>query len=425
MAKDIRDHIRAGLDQAEAEAAIAPALRQQLDAADRAEAMVRGVDARPISFIDPDPEIARAIFGSLGDFLQAVFRGTNQYGKATAGSTLDGWRDHNVRRGLHAYTGEGGGWNIPDVFLPELWNRTRSIDGPLARCRNYVGDAGKPGSHKAPVHVPTIDETTRQARGVAGFTLRLANDEADLSGFHDGDGSFGLATFTPQKMIIYGTVSDDLSMDAPMLGPALETLSTDAIRAALEDMMIRGNGVGEPQGVVGAPGTVAVTRTTGGTITTADVRAMVRALWTYSHRRGPVFHALPESLEVLGELADTHGNPILRMQGTAPDGNPYPPLLLNIPLLVHESAAPLGSPGDLILAEWGSYGLYTVGAKPRVPGAQAAPVMRMSIHHRFKEDLIAMKWVLHGHGFPMWKAPVTPPRKTSGTEKQSPFVCLT
>lgn len=418
----IRKALREGLDQAEAIADVAPAIRRNLDSRERAEVMARGVDVKPMDYLDQEPEIARHLFGDSAGFIRSVALQSDK-SSAFGGTVLSAWANRCVERGLVGYSGVGGGFLAPELVAEDLWSRIRSVDGPLSRCRHFYGDANVPGSRNK-VSVPCIDdETIRTTDGVAGFRLILENETDNSASTPIGSDSFGRVVFEPRRAIFYAQASDDLVADAPLLGQALDTLSVEGMRAGLENLMIQGTGVGQPWGVINAPGTVNVARASGGQITVADIKKMRRSLWPYCWRAAPIWHVLAECVEVLEELVDAAGNALYKQQGQGPNG-PYPATLMGWPVLPHESCSPLGTAGDLLLACWSEYGHYSVGYPARTPGGPATPIMRMSKHALFSTDQVVFRWVLGVDGMPMWKAPVKPARATDANLRQSPFVCL-
>ena len=110
-------------------------------------------------------------------------------------------------------------------------------------------------------------------------------------------------------------------------------------------LFFQGNGVGEPLGIVNAPGTLLVTRGGGGTIAVADVQAM----------RGDILPLASETAIWVCQPKVT--SKLTAVTGWFPNG---PMLLYGRQIVESAKASTLGSVGDLLLF---SPRLYLIGVK--------------------------------------------------------------
>lgn len=86
-------------------------------------------------------------------------------------------------------------------------------------------------------------------------------------------------------------------------------------------------------------------------------------------------------------------------------------MLLGRPVIPVEHCATLGTPGDIILADFSQYAMADKG------GVQAAS----SIHVRFLNDESTFRFIYRVDGQPTWKKPLTP---KNGSNTYSPFIQL-
>jgi HK97 family phage major capsid protein len=96
--------------------------------------------------------------------------------------------------------------------------------------------------------------------------------------------------------------------------------------------------------------------------------------------------------------------------GTRDNGGQYG-MLLGRPVIPVEYCATLGTPGDIILADFSQY----------VAADKGAPQAASSIHVRFINDETTFRFVYRVDGQPAWKKALTP---KNGTNTYSPFITL-
>ena len=175
---------------------------------------------------------------------------------------------------------------------------------------------------------------------------------------------------------------------------------------------LKGTGAGEPLGILNAPCTItadAVADQGANTIVYANVLTMMSHLHPGGFKNA-VWLAHVSTLPQLGSLFVPIGNDY---------GSAVPVLnessgefrLLGLPVIFTEKCEPLGSRGDLILADLSQY----------VIGLRSGMRVDTSIHPGFLQDQLMARLIERHDGQPLWDAPLV---LEDGTTEVSPFVVL-
>lgn len=329
-----------------------------------------------------------------------------------------------VDRAWNTYSGgPDGGFLLSTELASTVWDKARAVDGPLSRCFFMKTDCHD-------FRFPAFDESYR----VAGS--RFGGLRARWQGTTDDQSMTSIASqpaiegvnFTPRRLSVFSQpFSRDLLADASVVEAMLGYAVDQEVRYEVEDAMINGLGDVKPLGVINAPCSIQVTRAGSDSIATADIDAMWSRMWGFS-RRNSVWICSDDTLLKLDQAATTAGwQPNLyTAQGTS--GSPNA-LLKGRPVLPVEQCPALGSPGDLILADWSQYGLVA-----RSIGDDGAPATalsygmlgsfverRSSDYFHFDTDCTVFRFKLRIDGKPLWKQAVT---IADGSQTASPFVVL-
>lgn len=159
----------------------------------------------------------------------------------------------------------------------------------------------------------------------------------------------------------YALISNTMAADG---GSPLETrlrkLFARSIAWYEDYAFLQGTGVGQPLGMVVAPGTKTVTRNTGSHFVAADMGAMAKALLPYSYNRG-IWLISPS---VWGDLPGFTGGYWQANQPMPRDGDNGPRFVLNSqPGFTTEKLPALGTKGDVLLID---PSLYIIGDRQAV-----------------------------------------------------------
>jgi len=207
----------------------------------------------------------------------------------------------------------------------------------------------------------------------------------------------------------YTEVKEALLADSPIsLDTLLRGLFREAVTFYRDEAFLDGTAVGQPQGVIMAPGTFVQARQTAGTITYLDLVRMKGHFLPRSWTRGMwVFHI--SCYETLRTLQDPAGHYIWATDAVGGE----PQTILGLPWTFTEKTRTLGLRGDVILADW-KY--YYVGNRQDFTVAASRDA-----EHVFRQNRVAYKFVIRVDGQEKLRAPVF---LKDGVTEVSPFVVL-
>jgi HK97 family phage major capsid protein len=302
-------------------------------------------------------------------------------------------------KALAEATGADGGYLVPEQHLNEILKvelEASIVRGSGARIIPMTTSI---------VKVPAITYKSN-ARGsvFGGITAYWVDEGEELT---ESKPKFERVTLEPKKLIGYTEATEELTSDAVVsIGGLLSQLFGETLAFEEDYELLFGNGVGKPLGVVNAPATVTVSRTTASSIVTTDVVNMLakfkgnlsRAVWVVNQT------ALP----FLYKLKDENNNYIWHpgMSGTI--AGSAPGTLYGIPIKISEKMNAVGTSGDILLADFGYY----------LIGDRAGLRIDYSDHYKFKNDMKVWRMIKRVDGQPWMKEPITPRNGTA----LSPFV---
>jgi HK97 family phage major capsid protein len=215
----------------------------------------------------------------------------------------------------------------------------------------------------------------------------------------------------------YSVSSNVLLQDAAFgLEKYLFNLFGRAIGWYEEYAFLQGNGVGKPQGVLGAAATISVTRNAGNSIKFVDVATMFGKMLPSSQTKA-CWATSPSCIQQLFQLADA-GNralflPAEAFANTGTGGIHQRPTwtLLGLPIYITEKLPALGTKGDLMLID---PSLYVIGDRQQIEIAA-------SEHVNFLKNQMTWRVVERIDGQPWLDKSVT---LQDATTTISPFVAL-
>lgn len=216
-------------------------------------------------------------------------------------------------------------------------------------------------------------------------------------------------TFTAHSLMGVSYATEEILQDSPISFAAMiQEGFNDEFAAKLLDEKLRGSGVGEFEGVLKCPATIPIPKETGqaaATIVLENLVKMAARCWGIGQVWLATHDAIP-ALASLSFVAGTGGTPF--WWGSAREG--FPAQLLGKPIYFTEFCEPLGTVGDIILADWGE---YTVATLEGVKSAE-------SMHVRFLNHERTFKFWTRNDGRSLWRAPLTPKKGAT----KSPFITL-
>jgi HK97 family phage major capsid protein len=248
---------------------------------------------------------------SFGDWLLGVARNDRGYLEKHYGSKFNQWTQ---KAALGESSGVTGGYTVP----PEFYQGLLAImaENTFIRPRAMVIPMGA-----ATLQIPFLDITTVQAAGVSPFFGGVQMSwTSEAQTRTETEPAFKQMELKAYELSGYSVSSNVLLQDSVLgLEKFLMTLFGQGIAWFEEYAFLQGNGVGKPQGMLGANAAVAVNRAGGAnTVVFADIAGMWakllpsswgKAIWTFS----------PSELHAGGVAAWGHGG------GCLPGPQDHPP----------------------------------------------------------------------------------------------------
>jgi HK97 family phage major capsid protein len=331
-------------------------------------------------------------FDDFGQFLAGVVR----YG-------LDGSVGMDPRLEFQAIAGANstypseGAFLVPPEFAEILWERTYTTGQILSRCTKQpmVTDS---------ISLPAIDETSRAAGLRSGGVQMFWSESGDSAAATKP--KFASLTLQPKKLLAFCYTTDELLADVRALPTWLLRVYGTESAFVVEDKIVSGAGTGTPLGILNSGALITVAGTLAqdaATVSAANLQAMDARLWPASHATAVWLFGL-ESYGQISGASFSNGAPVVDFD--ADEG----PSILGKPLIITEATAPLGSAGDVILADMSQYLI-----------ADRETDFVNSIHVRYLSNENVFRFRLRLDGQSAWRGPVVPKNCTA---QASPFIAL-
>ena len=314
---------------------------------------------------------------------------------------------YRMATGLNEAIPSEGGFLVGTDFATEIIQRTYDNSMLAGMCRKIGIGAGSNG-----LTMNGVDETSRadgsRHGGVQGFWI------AEAAALTASKPKFREIELKLKKLAVMYYATDELLQDATALGQAVGPAVSDEIQFKLQDAILRGNGAGKPQGILGSPALVTVGKESGqeaDTIVTQNINKM----WSRAYAAGRQNSVWLINQEVEPQLAEMNlavgtGGALVYIPPGGLSGAPFA-TIKGRPVLALEQSSALGDLGDILLGDFSQYLLIDKG------GVEAAS----SMHVAFTTDELVFRFIYRVDGESTWNAPLTP-YKGAGT--LSPFVTL-
>lgn len=258
------------------------------------------------------------------------------------------------------------------------------------------------------LRIPMIDSNTNVGQVMGGMVAYWTEEQAELV---ESQAKFGSVLLEAQKLTGLSGVPNELMMDAPGMAAFVERSWPRALAFFADIAYIRGDGVGQPLGFLGAANTaaVAVAAVNGAenTITATNIFDMAsrmlptsfgNAVWLVAH------DAMPQ----IFKLAAEDDSPVFLTN----IANGWPVTILGRPVIFTEKSVKLGTRGDIALVDL-SY--YLIGDRMTMQ-------MARSEHAQFTKDKTMFRIIQRTDGRPWLNTPITPANNSTAT--LTPFVEL-
>lgn len=337
----------------------------------------------------------------LGDFLVAA-------GAASMAETPKELR--GVRGKLEeirdAYSGTvpgDGGFLVPEEFRATLLEL--ALEGALVRPRATVIPMTA-----LKLRIPMIDSTTNVGQVHGGMVAYWTEESAELV---ESQARFGSVLLEAQKLTGLSAVPNELMMDALGFAAFVERAWPSAIRFFEDIAYIRGSGVGEPLGFLGAgnTGAIEVAEIAAGqaanTLVAGNIYDMASRMLPSSFGSA-VWLVAHDAMPSLFALAAADNSPVF----ISNIANGWPMTILGRPVIFTEKTVKFGTRGDIALVDL-SY--YLIGDRMTMQ-------MSRSEHARFTRDQTMFRIIQRTDGRPWLNSAITPANGSTST--LSPFIEL-
>ena len=346
-------------------------------------------------------------FNSFGEYLAAVIN-AHQPGSGTIDERLR-QPQYNVRAatGLGEAPPESGGFAVSTDFEDRILTKIYDANPWI----NLL-DRREIGPNANSLKIPSNDETSRadgsRFGGVRGY---WTNEAAALTASAP---KFGQLSMELEKVTVLVYLTSELMQDSVSMAAFVEDACRKELGFKLGDAIINGTGSGQPLGILSSGCLVTQDKEGSQTATTIvyeNIVNMWSRMWPAS-RANAVWLCNSDIIPQLYtmSLAVGTGGAAVFMPADGAAGRPYNTLFTR-PIYFTEFNPTLGTEGDILLIDPTEYLQIEKG------GVQSAT----SIHVRFVNDEVVLRFVYRTNGQPKTESAITP---FKGTATVSPFVSL-
>ncbi len=320
-----------------------------------------------------------------------------------------------TKAALAESSGTTGGYTVPPAFANQLL--MLAIEESIIRPRATIMPMTT-----LTLHVPSLDMVTTGAAGQSPYLGGVvANWTSEAATRTESDPKFRQTELKAWELSFYTVASNNILADnAVSLDSVLTNLFSAAIAWYTDYAYLRGDGVGKPQGILGAPACVSVNRSGTG-LQFADVGAMMSRFFIRGDRSSCLWVGHQSIIQDLfGMIASATGHPVFIPfnQGAqwGPAGWPGKDmfgLLAGLPFAISEKLPVRGTRGDVMLIDVSKYLL----------GDRAELQIEVSPHFLFTSNQMVWRCVWRGDGQPWLSQPITQ-ADGSASYTVSPFCAL-
>jgi HK97 family phage major capsid protein len=354
-------------------------------------------------------------FAKTGGFKSMSHFAYEVYKSEVSGAMTDvmaKWNEYATSKasGLSEGVNPDGGFTVPVEFRNTLMQTALEASIILQRTTKIPMGTNS-------IEIPIIKSTSHATSVFGGIIVYRPAEAAAITASKP---QFGRIRLTLHKLAALAYSTTELLEDSPIsMEPLLGNLFGQALGFQIDEDIINGTGVGQSLGVMNAPCLVTVAKESGQAAKTIETQNILK-MWSRMmsmYMRNAIWLANNDCFPQLASLSlavGTGGSSVGLLQ-TVTNGVTGAPLqtLLGKPLALTEHCQTIGTPGDLICADFGQ---YLVGQK-----AGGGVSTATSIHLKFVEDEVAFRFTTRLDGQPWLPSAVTPKH---GTNTLSAFVAL-
>jgi HK97 family phage major capsid protein len=355
-----------------------------------------GADREPYALIGPNGrKDYKSMFGNAGlhwtdkdsNFFSAVFSGRYHPGL--------------FRNAMTEGTGSDGGFLVPVEQVEKI--HAVSLENEIVQPRCYV----QPMKSNT-IKIPAMSIGDHSTALFGGFT---ASYTAELGTISEHDPKCRSMELNAKKLTGLIRFSSELNADTPGGMNQIETLCGKGLAWYRDKAFLKGSGAGQPLGILNADCLVEVDPEAGQgtTIVYENLTKMMSRLFAGSFSNSVwVCHqsCIPQLLTLSLAVGVGGGGPIPVMSQANGQFT-----ILTRPVIFTEKTEPLGTKGDILLADFSQY----------VVGLRSEMRFDTSIHVAFTTDEILARIIERHDGQPPWDSALT---LEDGSTTVSPFVVL-
>ena len=339
------------------------------------------------------------MFGSFHEMCTAILEEARPSARKNRADLMR--KMENVRQFQNSFGSEdpgSGGFLIPEILRSQLLEM--ALEDTIIRQRATVIPMST-----LRVPIPTVDDTSHVSSVFGGVTYFWAEESAALP---ESQASFARVVLDAKKLVGFFKVPNELLADAPAFSAWFDQRIPAGL-AFFEDVaFLAETGAGTPEGIIGSPAYITVTRNTASKILFPDLvnmwqrllpQSQKNAIWIASHDAFAQIASL--------QLSTANASPGIWFGGYAgSDASDSPPIsLFGRPVHFTEKVPAMGTTGDISLVD-PSY--YLIGDR------QSASMMA-SEHFAFQNDQTAYRIIERVDGRPWLQTALTPHNNSANT----------
>lgn len=347
---------------------------------------------------------ADGIFDDAADFFQAAWHRADRFRNYSTERAPKLAKLQEIQNSYGSVVPADGGFLIPETMRSQLLQI--ALESAVVRPRATVIPMD---SLRVPI--PMVDSTSNVSSVYGGVVAYWTEESAALT---ESQGSFGRVVLDAKKLTALAIAPNELIQDASAFGGFISTAFPAAIAWYEDIAFMKGTGVGEPLGFIGAgnTSTVTVTAETGqgaNTLVLENILKMYSRMLPGSLSRG-VWIADIQTFPQLATMALSVGTGGSAVWLTNAADSP-PMTILGRPVIFTEKANTLGTAGDITFVDLSYY----------LIGDRMSMTAMSSEHVRFTQDQTAYRVIERVDGRPWLQSAITP---QNGGSTLSPFVNL-
>ena len=287
--------------------------------------------------------------------------------------------------------GGDGGYLVPPDFRAAIWEKVNAEDSLISRATPFVTSGNS-------ISFPKDETAPWDSTG--GVQCYWDSEASQLT---SSKPAFQLDTARLARLTALVPVSDELLEDAPAIDSYIRAKAPSKMVSKINTAIIRGNGVGKPQGILNARSLITVAAETSQDVATIYHRNIVN-MWAqmYAPCRRNAIWLINQDCEPQLDLMSFRDNNTMPIPIYSPVGgasaSPYA-TLKGRPVVPLEACSTVGTVGDIMLVDMSQYMALTKGQQIKTD---------VSMHLYFDQGLTAFRFIFRLNGQPLWTSSITP-----------------